>query len=394
MANIQESSDFNNTVRISARRFEESPYIECYGDAEIVRGVYAGRYFAISTGEDPVDTYWTLRTKALLFDVPEKPIEISGVDAVSFLETVLARRISTLKQGRGRYAIACTPKGGVFMDGVVFNLDGNRYWYVQADGDFETWLMAHSGGFDVTIFDPRSRVIQIQGPASFDIMSAASGGAINEEMKYFHAGFFDLGGQQLYVSRTGFTGELGFEIYGQGAETDHPALWRHLMAAGAPHGMAFSSTGCMTIRRVEAGIMGNLSDMNPSMTPFAAGLGPFIDMDVDFIGRAALEDADRRSRFFGLICHAATPSRDCIVLDGDEQVGWLTTGLRSPTLECGVGYVRFAEPGDWIGRELKLRLPDGAEHPCGIVSLPFVDPGKRIVRGLDRALPQAPDRVP
>ena len=80
----------------------------------------------------------TLRRKALIYDAPEKPVEISGPDAVPFLETVLARRIHTLKTGRGRYAIACTPQGGVFMDGVLFKLADDRYWYVQADGPLET----------------------------------------------------------------------------------------------------------------------------------------------------------------------------------------------------------------------------------------------------------------
>jgi aminomethyltransferase len=156
-----------------------------------------------------------LRRKALIYDVPEKPLEISGPDVVPFLEKVFARTISSLQVGRGRYAIACTPRGGVFMDGVLFKLADDRYWYVQADGAMETWFIAHSGGFDVTITDPNSRVIQIQGPASFDIMNAASAGAISEEMRYFHAGFFDLGGQQLYVSRTGFTNELGFDRVGR-----------------------------------------------------------------------------------------------------------------------------------------------------------------------------------
>ena len=129
-------------------------------------------------------------------------MEISGPDAVPFLETVLARRIHTLKSGRGRYAIACTPQGGVFMDGVLFKLADDRYWYVQADGSLETWLLAFSGGFDVSISDPLSRVIQIQGPASMDIMGAASDGAIDERMGYFHAGFFDLGGRNsMYPAR-------------------------------------------------------------------------------------------------------------------------------------------------------------------------------------------------
>lgn len=386
--NWQEPSDLNNTVRVSARRFDESPYVDRYQSDETVRGVYAGRFFPVFNGEDPLQKYWVMRRKAVLFDVPEKPVEISGPDAVAFLESVFARKISTLKEGRGRYTIACTPQGGVFMDGVLFNLSPDRYWYVQADGALETWLIAHSGGFDVTISDPHSRVIQIQGPASLEIMHPASGGQIDEGMKYFHAGFFDLGGQELYVSRTGFTGEFGFEIYCQGAATDHGKLWDHLMASGEPHGMEFSSTASMTMRRIEAGILGNMTDMDMTMTPFEAGLEPFIDMENEtFVGRAALLDADRRPVLMGLTCATATPTMSSVVLEDGEPVGRISAGAQSPTLDCGIGYVRFNRPDDWIGRTLQLRHTGGETHECQIVALPFFDQEKEIVRGINKEIP-------
>ena len=125
--NIQEDLDINDTVRVSSRSFEESPYLERYDSPDMVRGVYAGRFFTIYNGEDPVQKYWTLRRKALIYDVPEKPVEISGPDVVPFLEMVLSRRVATLAEGRGRYAIACTPQGGVFMDGVLFRLGRDRF---------------------------------------------------------------------------------------------------------------------------------------------------------------------------------------------------------------------------------------------------------------------------
>lgn len=388
--NVQEALDINDTVRVSSRVFEQSPYLACYDSPEMVRGIYAGRFFPIYMGEDPVEKYWTLRRKALIYDVPEKPVEISGPDAVPFLEKILSRTISTLKQDRGRYAIACTPQGGVFMDGVLFKLADNRFWYVQADGAFETWLLALSDGFDITISDPQSRVIQIQGPASMEIMKAASDGAVDEGMKYFHAGFVDLGGQKLYVSRTGFTGELGYEIYAQGDKTDHPALWQHLMASGEPHGMEFSSTRSMTIRRIEAGILGNMTDMDTTMTPFEAGLEAFVDMDKgDFVGKAALVGKDRRTVLYGLKCNDAVPGRGSEILDGNSVVGRMTAGVESPTIGCGVGYARFNSPGDWAGQTLQIRLPDGTIHPCEIVDLPFFDPEKKIARGLDTTIPSA-----
>ena len=389
MSNLQEASDLTNTVTISARRFEESPFIERTGSPNMVRGVYAGRYFPIFMGEDWIEKYWCLRQKALIFDVPEKPIDIEGPDAVPFLDKVLSRNVAAMTEGRGYYAIACTPQGGIFMDGVVFRLGENQFRYVQADGPFETWLMAHSGGFDVKITDPCSRVVQIQGPASMMIMNSASDGAIDDTMKYYRSGYFDIGGQNLYVSRTGFTNELGYEVYCNGATTDHLALWDHLLACGKPYGMEFTSTRALTIRRIEGGILGNLTDMDTTMTPFEAGLTSFIDMDKgDFIGRESLVGKDTRPCLFGLTCSTETPAAGSAVLDDGEIVGRITAGVPSPTLCLGIGYVRFNTPGEWVGRTLSMRLPDRGIHECQIVDLPFFDREKNIVRGVDRSIPK------
>ena len=386
--NLQEEKDLENTVGVSARRFEESPFIERQDTSKMVRGVYAGRFFAVYNGEDPIQKYWTLRRKALMFDVPEKPIEISGPDAVPFLEKIFSRKIETMVEGRGYYAIACTDQGGIFMDGVIFKLDENRYRYVQADGPFETWLLAHSSSFKVKISDPYSRVLQIQGPSSIDIMKVASNGEINEEMKYFRSGFFDIGGQRLYVSRTGFTNELGFEIYCDKDSTDHIRLWDYLMASGEPFGMEISSTRAMTIRRIEGGILGNITDIDTSMTPFEAGLGQFVDLGKgDFIGCEALLTKDKKPLLFGLICETETPTSGSIIMSNGDNVGHITAGVPSPTLGVGIGYARFLEPKNWPGSPVSICLPDKTVLPAKVVDLPFFDPEKKIVRGVDKSVP-------
>ena len=152
------------SVRISAKRFEASPFAQFYVNAETLWGVYAGRLYCTYNGNDPTEIYWKLRRQAVMYDVPERPVQIEGPDVVPFLERVFARRISNLREGRGRYAIACTPRGGVFTDGILFRLADQRFWYVQPDGPLESWLIAHSEGFDVEISDPKSRVLQTSGP--------------------------------------------------------------------------------------------------------------------------------------------------------------------------------------------------------------------------------------
>ena len=99
MGNFQEITDLNNTVMISGRRFEESPFIERFNSEKMVRGIYAGRFFPVSIGEDRIETYWKLRQKALLFDGPEKPLEISGPDSVKFLNEIFVRDVTRMNVG-------------------------------------------------------------------------------------------------------------------------------------------------------------------------------------------------------------------------------------------------------------------------------------------------------
>ena len=381
-------ADARKTVRVSARRFEASPFFDNYVNEQTVMGVYAGRYYAVFNGEDPVESYWNLRRKCAIYDVPERPVQIEGPDVIAFMERIFARRIANLKEGRGRYAIACTPQGGVFIDGVLFNLAKNKYWYVQPDGALEAWLVAHSEGYDVTISDPHARVLQIQGPTSYAVMHDASDGAITESMGYFHSGYYKIGGQEVYVSRTGWTGELGYEIYTPWDRTDCNRLWKHLMNAGKPHGMLFSSITSMEIRRIEAAILDNGTDMDQSMTPYQSGLGAFIDMDKeDFVGKKALANADQRILLYGLKSKNASPGMNDEVFEGSTVVGRITAGAVSPYLKCGIGYVRFKKAGDWAGKNLTVKTADGKSHGCEIVALAFYDKDKKIPRGIDKTIP-------
>ena len=379
-----------DTVRLSSFRIEQSPFADRYVTDQMVFCLYCDRLYPVkmTADEDPIPQYWKLRRGVLLYDVPEKPLEIIGPDAARLLEQILACRVGTLPVGRARYGIACNEDGTVLMDGVVMRLAEDRYWYVKANGEFETWLRANALGLDVGVSDPNSRVLQIQGPRALDVLDAAIGGGLPAGFKYFHAGFFDVCGQRLWVSRTGWTGELGIEIYcNSGPEpTDHGALWDDLFACGEPFGLEFSSGSSMGIRRIESGILDNGSDIEPDLTPFGAGLGQFVRLEKeDFIGRAALETADRSQLLFGLLCATATPEAGMDAHFDNGPVGHLTIGTWSPTLETGVGYVRFDRPlpdDDWLGKTVSLVDHDGTPHEATVDTLPFVDKQKRLPRAV------------
>ncbi|MEM7534579.1 MAG: aminomethyltransferase family protein [Chloroflexota bacterium] len=376
----------HDVVRISAKRYDASPYAPRYATPETVYGVYANRFYPLSLDGDAVADYWKLRQEVMLYDVPEKPIEIQGPDAGMLVDHVFSRKVERMKTGRARYAIACTPQGKILMDGVLMRLAKDRFWYVKANGEFDSWLLAYSNDMDVTITDPRSWVLQVQGPNALKVLDAATEEPLPDSFGYFHVCTFTFAGQKLLVSRTGWTGELGFEIYSN-ETTDHIALWDHLLTSGEPYGIRFGSLESMGIRRIEAGILDNGTDMDIHMTPFEAGLSAFVDLSKpDFVGCAALEQADRRCLLFGLVSVTGTPKAGLAVLDGDIQVGSITAGGWSPTLEKGIGYVRFDAPAtrqdSWLGQQLTLVDGDNHAHACEVVALPFYDEEKRIPRGL------------
>ena len=253
------------TVQLSAFRIGQSPFADRYVTDQTVFGMYCNRLYPLKTSrdEDPIPNYWKLRRGVMLYDVPEKPVEIVGPDAGRLLERVLTCRTETLPVGRARYGLACHDDGTILMDGVVMRLAEDRYMYVKANGEFESWLEAHAIGLDVEVRDPHSRVLQIQGPKSLHVLDAAIGGALSKDFKYFHAGFFDVCGQRLWVSRTGWTGEAGIEIYcNSGPEpTDHDALWTACSPAGSGSGWSSARRRRWACGRIESGILDNGTDI-------------------------------------------------------------------------------------------------------------------------------------
>ena len=158
---LEKIIDPDKVFPVFAGSAELSPFHQFYCNQETILRAAAGRLYVHYNGEHIEKTYWALRQNAALYDVPERPLEISGPDAVKFLNLIFTRRVEELSIGRGYYSLACTSDGGIFMDGILFKLSGERFWFVQPDGDMNTWLIAHKDGFDVKISDPNSRVLQI-----------------------------------------------------------------------------------------------------------------------------------------------------------------------------------------------------------------------------------------
>ena len=293
-----------------------------------------------------------------------------------------------MKVGREMLLLAMTM--GEFLLMEFFRLEENKYWYVQPDGPLETWLKAHQANYDVKITDPSSRVIQVQGPASQEILSKLTNGSINDDFKYYHSGYFEIANQKVYISRTGWTAELGYEIYSLAGKTDYKKLWDSIIEVGSPFGLQLDGILSMEMRRIEGGILDNNTDFDPSMNPYEAGLGSLVDLDKDdFIGKKSLEVASLKSgkRLFGLISEKPLKYKSQVYLSNDKSVGYLPASTWSPTLKKFIAYVRLDYLDDWINKKVLAETQENNLTECVIVDLPFYDKDKLIPKGKDKTIP-------
>lgn len=342
---------------------------------------------------DDLDTeegYWLLRTKAACLHTGEWPVEFSGPDAEKLLDLLFVNSVAKVKPRRCGYGVACFDDGGLIVDGVFLRLAEDRFWYAQADGDFVNWARAHAKGMDVQITDPQVNVSQIQGPASMEILDAAAKDGIPSPFGYFAGAQVDFGGQQVWISRTGYTNELGWEFYTE-PHHDVDALWAHLENAGAPHGLRLFGLDSMNIRRIEAGILNANSDFDETTTPYDVGLGRFVDMDKDdFIGKAALEKADKGLRLHGVVCESATPKVNGRVEWQGAVAGRITAGEHSPYLGHGIGYALMDTAEAGPGTDVRIEGNDGQMYAATLAETPLYDKACEIPRGKLVDIPERP----
>lgn len=336
------------------------------------------------------DGYWTIRQKVGLLHCGEVVLQFRGPDAQTVLNRLLTRDVSKLRSGRCGYGLACYEDGGLLMDGVLLRFERDLFWYVQADGDFYGWARAHAIGMDVEITLPDVFVSQVQGPNALKLLDAAAKTGIPESFTYYGIARVDLGGQDYLITRTGFTNELGWEIYSE-PHHDADALWHHLCDHGGSFGLDFICNDCIDIRRIEAGILNAGSDFDRFTTPYDVGLGHFIDDGkVSFIGKEALARAPRGRRLFGIKCQDGDMMISGRVYSDGASVGKVTAAAISPYLGYSIGYVLLNEAGPEPAAEVTVQCRDGDFYKAELVEPPFYDKDRLIPRGTLVDIPKRP----
>jgi glycine cleavage system aminomethyltransferase T len=325
------------------------------------------------------DGYWLLRQKVAVLNTGEFPLQFKGPDAEALLDKLFTKDITKIKIGRCGYGLACYEDGGLLVDGILLRLEDDCFWYAQADGDFYSWARAHAAGLEVEITDPKVFVSQVQGPNALKVLEAACDDGMPVPFGYFAMQRVNLGGQNVVITRTGYTNELGWEYYTE-PHHDADALWNHIKTAGKEFGIELFGLDAMHIRRIEAGILNAGADFDETTTPFDVGMGQFVDEDkADFIGKTALQSACRESRLIGLKCDAE-PHINADIRINDNTVGKVTAGAISPYLKHGIGIALMQKP-TVMGTKVQIGCIDGKLHEGELVNMPFYDKSCDIPRG-------------
>lgn len=337
---------------------------------------------------DLVEEYWHIVTHVALWDVAvERCLEITGPDAHRFTNTLTPRNLDRCAVGQARYVVLTDERGGIINDPVLLRLGENHYWLALADSDALLWAkgVALCSRMDVHVAEAAAWPLQVQGPRSRDVMRALVGDAILD-LRYYWTMQTEIDGIPVVISRTGWTGELGYEVYLRGDPSLGVALWERIMQAGEPYGIR--PTGPSDIRRMEPGIFNYGADMTLEHTPLeVTGLERMVeDKAADYIGKEALlrqraEGVGRK--LVGIEVGGEPITVPCLdrwpVLSEDTAVGDVTNVVHSPRLGKNIGYAWVPIELAAVGSRLEVETPVGT-RPAEVVPLPFYDPDKAIPR--------------
>ena len=346
--------------------------------------VYNHMYIPRSFG-DPEANFWNLVNDAILCDVAvERQVEISGPDAARFVQYLTPRNLSKCEVGQCKYVFITTAEGGIINDPILLRLEENKFWLSLADSDVLLWakgVQLHAG-MDVSIHEPDVSPLQLQGPKSMDIMAAVFGDWIRD-LKYYRCIEFELDGIPLVISRTGWSSELGYEIYLRDSIRGDE-LWEKLMEIGGPMGLSPGHTS--SIRRIEGGMLSYVADCNLYNNPYEVGLGRLVDLDMetDFIGKQALieickQGVSQQQAGVELDGQPLPGPNDLYwpVFSGDLCIGKITSAIYSPRLQKNIALAMLDIGHVEIGSSATVETPFGTRG-AKVVPKPFYDPQKLI----------------
>ncbi len=343
--------------------------------------------------EGAVAEYWACREAAAVMDLsPLRKFEVLGPDAESLMQATITRDARRLSVGQVVYTALCNEAGGMLDDATVFRLDKDNFRFIGGDEYDGIWLKERAERLGLRVWVKPStdqlHNVAVQGPNSRDILrqvvwTPPTQPAL-EELTWFR---FAVGrirapdGIPIVVSRTGYTGELGYEVWCH--PQDGEAVWDAIWEAGKPLGLTPLGLDALDMLRIEAGLILSGNEYDQQVDPFEAGIGFTVNLnnDEDFVGRAALEErkAHPQRVLVGLELEGnESAGHGDPVFVGRQEVGVVTSGTRSPILKKNIALCRIAVQYKELGTEVEVGKLDGLQKriPATVVRFPFYDPGK------------------
>ena len=365
-------------------RLRRSPYFDATHRAGCW-GYTVYNHMFLPTGYDDLEKeYDVLLNGVSVWDVSvERNVEITGPDAFKFTNLLTPRDLTKCAVGQGKYVVITAEDGGIVNDPVLVRLGENHFWLALADSDVLLWAkgVAVNSGMNVNLCEPDVSPMQVQGPKSKDVMKKLFGDSILEVPYYFFVET-KLDDIPVVVTRTGWSAEVGYEIYlrdgSRGVE-----LWDRVMEAGKPWGIR--PTGPSDIRRIEAGILNYGIDITLDTNPYEVGLGRLVSLkqEADFIGKEALRKIKKegiKRKLVGVEIDGdkldLNMTRWPVSRDG-SQIGQVTSAVYSPRLRKNIGYAMLPKEHTDMDTELVTATADG-DRRTKIVEMPFVDPKKEM----------------
>ena len=375
-------------------RIRKSPFFYASRQHGVARySVYNHTYHPRHYG-DPVAEYWHLLNHVTMWDVGvERQIEISGPDAFAFTNMMTPRDLNKCAVRQAKYVFITAPDGGIINDPVLLRLEENKIWLSLADSDVGLWAqgLAYHSGMNVTVKEIDVAPVQIQGPKSKEVMVDLFGEKILDIPYYYMSEDLELEGMRVCVSRTGYTSELGYEIYLYDATKNGLKLWNTVLEAGKAHELRV--IGPCHMRRIEGGILAFGCDIWYDTNPFEVDMGYTwmvdLEQEADFVGKEALarikaEGAKRKLVGVEIEGPSLGTYIDNEMLDvypifhgDDRRIGSVTSACYSPQLEKNIGFAMLPIEHAGMGIELQVQTQHGRTRAI-TVPKPFIDPSKAI----------------
>ena len=316
-------------------------------------------------------------------------VMVTGADSDRFLNYVITNDVSALSPNGAQYSVMCNEKGGILDDFVVYRLEAEKFLVVFNASNREkdyAWLVKNSAGFDVKIEDVSDDVsmFAVQGPNAEKTLQQISTEDLSKIVR-FKCGRSRLADVEVFLSRTGYTGEDGFEVFVWNASLSKPdnavKLWNGILAAGKAFGIEPCGLGARDTLRLEAGLCLYGNDMDENTTPLEAGLSFVVKLQKEkFIGKDALQrqkaEGIKHKRVGILIVNQGIPRPKMEVFnEAGERIGALTSGTYSPLLKAGIGMAYVQVSNSQEGNTVSVKIRDKTAK-ARIVAFPFYDPEK------------------